>query len=148
MATQLKLVGGEEEATQPETNPVDAVFEFWRVLMEKTRAQLGPTRRKKIAESIAMGYSVDDLRLAIVGCKFDAWSQGQNPNSKAYNDIELICRDETRVDRFMELGEIYMKRTAERERKRIEAETPGVQMPDSVRARLDALFSRHREVKK
>lgn len=143
MAAQLKLIeGGEEQVGESTSNPVQTVFEFWRVLMEKPRAQLGEVRRKKIAAALRIGYSVDDLRLAIVGCKYDNWSQGENENHRKYDDLELICRDEVRIDRFVELGDEYMKRTARREQERAEAEKPGTAMPADVRARLDALFGK------
>lgn len=143
MATQLKLVGGEEEQPIEKKNPVTEVFEFWRVVMEKARAQLGPVRVRKIAEALRIGYTVDDLRLAIVGCKYDNWSQGQNDRNMVYDDIELICRNEVKIDQFMSLGELYMQKTEARAKREAEATSPGVPMPADVRARLDALFSRH-----
>lgn len=138
----MKLVSteGATEAPAEQTEPVITVFEFWRTLMGKPRAQLGPKRRQRLSAAMSIGYSVDDLRLAIVGCKFDNWSQGQNDRGNVYDDLELICRDETKIDFFMRKGEEYLKRAAAREKTIIEAADPGVPMPDAIRARLDALF--------
>lgn len=144
MTVQLKLIeGGEEQTTPAPGDPAFDVFEFWRVVMEKPRSHLGHTRRSKINAALKIGYSVDDLRLAIVGCKYDNWSQGENDRHRKYDDIELICRDEVRIDRFIELGDEYMRRSEKREKERLEREAPGVPMPPNVRARLDALFSKH-----
>lgn len=144
MGAQLKLVA---DASPQTMSPTEQVFDFWKTVMEKPRAQLGPTRSKSISSALAIGYSVDDLQLAIVGCKFDAWSQGQNDRSTPYNDVELICRNETKIDRFMELGEVYMKKTAERDAREAAEKKGDVErhaMTPDTRARLDAILARHK----
>ena len=153
MAAQLKLVGEEEQGdllAGVVKDPVEEIFEYWKVLMDKPHAQLGPKRRMKIREALKIGYSVDDLRLAIVGCKYDHWSQGENNRNRPFNDIELICRDETKIDYFIDFGNVYMRKTEERDKKLIAKQQEDQQrkpMPDNVRARLDALFNRQKEGK-
>lgn len=143
-AAQLQLIdGGAQQVEQGDE--VGRVFEYWKIVMEKQKAQLGDVRRRKIGAALRMGYTVDDIQLAIVGCKFDNWSQGENDRQMKYDDIELICRDETKIDRYMELGRNYLARIERVERERHEREQPGVKMPDDVRARLDAILSRHRK---
>lgn len=128
-------------------DPVLEVFEFWKAMMTKERSQLGAKRKTAITAALRMGYAVDDLRLAIVGCKFDAWSQGQNDRQRVFDDIELICRDETKIDLFIDLGNEYMRR-AQRKDQQAEVtaadEPKRTTMPDYVREKLDALFSKHR----
>lgn len=151
---QLKLVGdGEQGELLEETvskDPVSEIFDFWRVLMEKPHAQLGDKRRLKIRNALRIGYSIDDLRLAIVGCKYDDWSQGGNDRNRAFNDIELICRDETKIDYFIDYGNAYMKKTEQRDAKLVKDKADDAErkvMPPAVRARLDALLSRYKEKK-
>lgn len=148
MVAQLRLVGTEE---QPDLlqgicgDPVLEVFEFWKALLDKPHSQLGQKRRLRVREALKMGYTTEQLKLAIVGCKFDAWSQGDNDRHTVYDDIELICRDETKIDHFIECGNEYMARV-----KRIEGEkakdeaAQAAPMPDYVRAKLSALFEKHR----
>lgn len=151
MRPELKLVGQEQQGNLLDgvvSDPVLEVFEYWKVLMDKQRSQLGHARKEKIHRALAIGYTVDDLKLAIVGCKYDAWSQGQNKNSMRYDDVELICRDEVRIDRFIELGQEYMRRAQasdEKKAEQVKDAAERVKMPDYVRAKLDALFSKYKK---
>jgi hypothetical protein len=52
-----------------EPKPVALVFEHWQRVMNKPRAKLGEKRRKAIAARLAEGYTVDELRSAVDGCK-------------------------------------------------------------------------------
>ena len=49
-------------------------------------------------------YTVEQLKEAIDGCLLSPWHRGQNPNGVVYEDLELICRDATKVDQFIEIG--------------------------------------------
>jgi len=152
MRPELKLVGdavGQQDLLEGVVkDPVLEVFEFWKVMMMKERSQLGFARREKITRALKIGYTVDDLRLAIVGCKFDAWSQGENKSQMRYNDIELICRDEVRIDRFIEFGQEYMRRAQRKEKEARERDTSdAVPMPDYIKQKLEDLFKKGREHK-
>lgn len=148
MAAQLSLVGKDEQPDLLQgvcSDPVHEVFEFWKALMDKPHAQLGPKRKSKIREVLSMGYTVEQVKLAIVGCKYDNWSQGENDRHRKFDDIELICRNEVNIDRFIEIGNEYMAKA-----KRVEAEkakdeaAKAAPMPDYVRVKLGALFEKHR----
>lgn len=84
--------------------PVQAVFGHWQAVMGKPRAKLDPKRSKAIAARIAEGYSVDEIKQAVDGCKCSAWHQGANDRKQRYDDLELICRDAGRLDRFIALA--------------------------------------------
>ena len=101
----LQLVPVQAELPVEFDNPAERVFEFWKALMGHPRSQMGPKRAAAIRRALAMWYTVDDLRLAVVGCRFDNWSQGQNDRNTTFDDVELICRDETKIDRFLKLGD-------------------------------------------
>lgn len=94
-----------EPSPPPDQTPVSEVFDYWRAVMEKPEALLDSTRSKAIAARLKQGYSVDQLKRAIDGCKASAFHQGRNDNRQVYNDIELICRDTKRVESFISIVE-------------------------------------------
>lgn len=147
--TDLKLV----EELQPLLpvqfdDPIVAVFEFWKAILGHERAQLGPTRRRTIRAALEMGYSVDDLRLAIVGCKWSDFHQGANQSKQVYDDVELICRNETYIDKFLIVGQRKVEEAIAKEAKeavdRQEADKPRSPMSPEIRAKLDAVFAQYR----
>lgn len=87
---------------------VQIVFEHWQTKMGHERAQLDDKRKKAIKARLKDGYSVDDLCMAIDGCKISPHHQGQNDSGTVYDDIELICRNGPNVDKFI----ARMKRTS------------------------------------
>lgn len=80
------------------------VFSYWQSIMKKPKAILGEKREKVIIARIKAGYSVDDIKQAIDGCKQSPHHQGQNERKAIYDDLELICRDEKHVDQFMSIA--------------------------------------------
>ena len=59
----------------------------------------------KIKARLAEGYSVDDLKLAIDGCHRSPFHMGENDNGRKYNTLELIVRDGSKVQSFIELAQ-------------------------------------------
>lgn len=96
-----------------ERTPVERVFDHWVFMLGKRRAALGPARRKAIERALAL-YDEETLQLAIEGCAASAWHAGQNDRGRAFDDLELILRDEAHVERFAADGEALRER-AERE---------------------------------
>lgn len=82
-------------------NNVELVFEHWRTEMKHPQAKLDDKRRRVIGRALAAGYNVEQLRLAIDGCKRTPWNMGDNPGNTVYDSIELIMRDADHVDRFI-----------------------------------------------
>lgn len=82
---------------------ITAVFEHWRSVMGKgARAVLSPKRERAVRGRLAEGYTVDELKRAVDGCKNSPHHQGQTAtNSTVYDDLELICRDAGKVDMFV-----------------------------------------------
>ncbi|NEX20301.1 hypothetical protein G3480_08265 [Thiorhodococcus mannitoliphagus] len=104
------------ECVDPERpDPVSQVFDYWHATMNKTRCRLDNKRRRAIAGRLKDGYSVEELREAIDGCKGSAWHQGANINRRVYDDIELICRDAVKVDQFRSIAD-----AAQREQRELE----------------------------
>ena len=94
------VLGG-EKGLNGGTLPVRTVFEYWRTVMGHPQAQLDTKRSRAIAARIKAGFSVEQLKQAIDGCKASPWHQGQNDRHQVYDDIELICRDAKRVEAFI-----------------------------------------------
>jgi len=82
---------------------VEEVFAYWRRVCrgEKSKCVLGPKRREKIAARLKEGYTVQELKRAIDGAAAHPYT---SPDGKRFDELELIMRDETKVDDFMSRG--------------------------------------------
>jgi hypothetical protein len=81
------------------------VFEFWKETMGKNaNVKLDQVRRRKIEGRLRDGYTVDQIKQAVLGCSWSPHNMGENSTGAKYNDIELICRDASKLDRFIDLG--------------------------------------------
>ena len=90
------------------TDPADdsvVVFEYWQRVMGHQASKLDAKRVKSIKGRLADGYTVAQLCRAVDGCKYDPFSQGANDRQAVYDDIELICRDGPKVDKFIKIAE-------------------------------------------
>lgn len=77
------------------------VFAYWCLVMGKgQRTILDAKRKAAIQARLRDGYTLEDIRLAIDGCKLTPHNMGANDNGAKYNDIELICRSAANLERF------------------------------------------------
>lgn len=82
-------------------NNVLEIFEYWKQVMSKGDAsKLTKEREKNVTARLKDGYTVEQIKLSIVGCSKTPHNMGQNENGKSYNDLELICRTGTNLERF------------------------------------------------
>lgn len=81
--------------------PVEQVFAHWQAVMQMPRAKLDAKRRAAVQARLDDDYTAADLMQAIEGCRKSEWHMGKNDDHKVFNDLELICRDASKVDRFM-----------------------------------------------
>lgn len=93
------------KTTVEPSGPTAEVFSYWQQVMGKPRAQLDAKRKRSIAGRLKDGYTPEQLCKAVDGCRNDPFSMGKNDRSTMYNDIELICRDGPRVDKFIALAD-------------------------------------------
>lgn len=93
---------------------VEQVFNRWKQTMANPRARLDPKRAKAIRGMLAVGYTVEDLELAIFGCSISPFHRGQNDRATKYQDIALICRDAEHVDKFIALAELAASKSMAR----------------------------------
>lgn len=91
--------------TVPASAETAEVFEYWKQAMNHPAAQLDAKRSKNIGARLKDGYTVGQLCRAVDGCKYDPFSQGANDRQTVYDDIELICRDGPKVDKFMAIAD-------------------------------------------
>jgi hypothetical protein len=91
------------------------VFAYWQAVMEHPRAKLDGKRRRAIVARLSAGYSVDDIKQAVNGCKASPHHQGKNKQGTVYDDIELICRDAPHLERFRAMSDKAVDRHRETE---------------------------------
>lgn len=81
-------------------NEIQEVFEFWKVTFNKNnRTVLDNPRKSKIQARLKEGYTVEDIKAAIVGC-----SKSQFHIEGNHTDLTLICRDATKLDHFLAMS--------------------------------------------
>ena len=83
-------------------NDVQKVFEHWQAMMNHPKSKLDKKRRNRVEAALKMGYSAEELKQAIDGCSKTPFNQGQNDRGQRYDDIELILRDASHIDRFIQ----------------------------------------------
>lgn len=89
-----------QAAPEADPRPVK-VFEHWRRVMGKNARTVFDAKRLKAVEGrLREGYTVEELCQAVDGCALTPHNMGQNDRGERYDDLELICRDASRVDRF------------------------------------------------
>src|SRR5262245_3067349 len=116
LVTKMSLTGDknvsdikEEPAKEPAkrtskenmSGPVSEVFTYWQRVMNHQQAKLTAERRKKIEARLKEKYSVEQIKSAIDGCRSSPYHQGQNDHGTVYDDIELICRNGSKLESFI-----------------------------------------------
>ena len=93
-----------EEPLSPKADLVSEIFNFWVTTMGKmpATAKLTPKRRAAVKARIKSGYTVGQIKAAILGCSNDPFSMGENDRNKPFNDLELICRSGEKLESFIE----------------------------------------------
>ena len=98
---QETLTNNQLSNMSPKGNDALEIFNHWKSVMKKSNNSLLNTKRTKaITARLKEGYTVEQIKLAITGCSMTPHNMGQNDNSKKYDDLELICRDGSNVERF------------------------------------------------
>jgi len=79
---------------------IKEIFSYWQEIFYHPQAKLSNDRRAKIKARFAEGYTVDQLKKAIDGCKASAYHMGENESGKKYDSIGLIFRNADKVEQF------------------------------------------------
>lgn len=99
---------GNKEIMSPRADDAQSVFDYWCHRMSKgVQTKFSPKRRKAVQARIKEGRTVDELKQAIDGCASSPFHMGQGPKSDGtvYDDLELICRNNEKLESFMQLYE-------------------------------------------
>lgn len=89
------------EPSVKDISPCRRVFDHWISVMGKdpARTKLTADRRRRIQARLN-DYPIEDVLRAIDGCAATPWNMGDNPARAMHNDIELICRSGSNLERF------------------------------------------------
>lgn len=89
---------------KPKKQKVDRakeVFVYWQEKLNHPKAKLDKKRRRKINDRLKEKYTVEDLKQAVDGCSLSPHHMGENKTGTIYDDLGLICRDASHVDKFI-----------------------------------------------
>jgi len=90
----------ESEIRNQELGISAEIFAYWQAVHNKPQAQFTVERKRKVSERLK-DSTLAEIKLAIDGCKMSALHQGQNDRGTVYNDLELICRTRTHLEKFI-----------------------------------------------
>lgn len=97
---------------EPEAKAIREVCEHWkkRLNHERAKTPLTGTRAQKVRARLREKFTVEDLKKAIDGCARKPYvgPGGRKSSGKPadrHDDLELICRDEKHVERFIEIAD-------------------------------------------
>jgi len=100
---ELAKEGAKQRKTDTMEAALQEVFAFYVKVFEKAGSYVfSGARRKAVRLQLNAGYTVKQCKQAVVGNRYDPWSQGANDRKTAYNDLVFIFKDATRVDRYLE----------------------------------------------
>lgn len=82
-----------------------SVFKHWQTVMAHPDAKLTNDRKTKIKARLDEGYTVEQLKFAIDGCRLSPFHMGDNDRSTKYDDLNVICKNGAKVEWFMGIAE-------------------------------------------
>lgn len=82
---------------------ITEIFTHWQQIMGHPQAKLIDARKRAIAGRLREGYTVDQIKQAIEGCKASPFHQGENDTGAVYDDLTLICRNGAKLEFFINL---------------------------------------------
>jgi len=88
-----------------DSEQIQEVFSFWKETMNHSKTTLSQKRKTAIKSRLKEGFTVEEIKQAVRGCKLSPHHQGQNESGAIYDDIELICRTDDKLRRFMRYAE-------------------------------------------
>jgi uncharacterized protein YdaU (DUF1376 family) len=110
----------EKDITEPAApDPTYPLFEYWRDVMGKG-AGTKPTRGRidKIKARLKDGYTPEQIKLAIDGCRKSDYHMGKNDSGKRYDCLTLICRSAEKLEQF--IGYAATQNSAEQRDKEVQ----------------------------
>jgi len=103
----IKIEDEDKDILKPLSSKLDGtvkdLFSFWQKTLKHPKAILSADRLKKIKARLKEGYPPERIKSAILGIANSPHNMGINEHGKKYDDIELICRTGSNVDRFADM---------------------------------------------
>ncbi len=88
---------------------VAEVFLYWQTKLDHLSARLTDGRKAKVEARRRAGYTVEQIKRAIDGCAASPFHRGLddygNRTGAVYDDLELICRDDTKLEKFIAIAD-------------------------------------------
>jgi hypothetical protein len=103
---QLKVEQSAKASTVADSE-AEEVYAYWVSVMRPGRKRVPKMehdRLRKVKAAIA-DYGVETCKLAIDGCAASDFHMGKNRANKRYDDLELIFRDQSHVEMFLDRAE-------------------------------------------
>lgn len=110
------------------------VFAYWQVTLEHPTAKFTGERRRKVEARLREGYTVHQLKRAVDGCKATPHNMGENDTGQKWDDLALICRNGSQVERFQDAAGDRGQDPQERARRKAEEDA---RLKAAVTAALD-----------
>jgi len=79
------------------------IFSYWQTVMNHPDAKYSDGRKVKIENRLQGGYTVDQIKEAIDHCSKSPHHMGKNERQIIYDSIELICRSDEDLERFLHM---------------------------------------------
>jgi hypothetical protein len=100
--TRLKNLLANRDKTSRLRPHAEEIYEFWKTHVHPKSTAFGKKRMKAVIERLGEGKDdiegrKAEIKEAILGAVTDAYV---GPNGVKYDDLDLICRDETYIRRF------------------------------------------------
>lgn len=93
---------GKEISSPTAPDPVYPLFEYWREVMGKSPStKPTPNRIAKIKARLKDGYTAEQIKQAIDGCRMSDYHMGKNDSGKVYDCLTLICRSAEKLEQFI-----------------------------------------------
>jgi len=77
---------------------IEEIFKYWQIILHHPQAKLTNDRKIKIGARFKEGYSVEQLKKAIDGCKASSYHMGENDKGKVFDSIGLIFRNADKME--------------------------------------------------
>jgi hypothetical protein len=89
------------ESQNEKCDEIEAIFAFWKSVMNHPAAKLDKKRKELIKNALKMGYTYSQLCDAITGCSYTPHNIGQNDRNQRYDGLTIIFRNADQIDRFI-----------------------------------------------
>lgn len=110
------------------------VFAYWQRVLEHPTAKFTQDRRRKVEARLREDYTVAQLCRAVDGCKVTPHNMGENDTGQRWDDLALICRSGSNVERFMDAAP---ERPADPAQRKREADEKAAALKAAVNKALD-----------